>query len=98
MEDIKLGFPSDMEMPPEPPQKRAEELEDAVVVKKPTRNKGFEQLKQPQKKKPEPEKTVVKATPEEAKAEALRPKLDRPQIRQGGKIVRKGPKGQARPI
>ena len=54
-QDIVIGAPEFMEMPPEPPQKRAEEV---GLVRKPhrqERNKGFE-LPQPQRVEREEEK------------------------------------------
>jgi hypothetical protein len=99
MEEIIIGAPEFMEMPPEPPQKRAEEV---GLVRKPhrqERNKGFE-LPQPQRaeKEEEKEEKVEKVTPAEAKAAAVRPNLDRAPVRQKGKIARKAPRGQARPL
>lgn len=85
-------------MPPEPPQKRAEEV---GLVRKPEHNKsrGFESLKQPERPKAKNEEVMVqKATPAQAKAEALKPKLDRIPVRKEGKIARKSPRGQARPL
>ena len=99
MEEIIIGAPEFMEMPPEPPQKRAEEV---GLVRKPhrqERNKGFE-LPQPQRaeKEEEKEEKVEKVTPAEAKAAAVRPNLDRTPVRRKGKIARKAPRGQARPL
>jgi hypothetical protein len=98
-QDIVIGAPEFMEMPPEPPQKRAEEV---GLVRKPhrqERNKGFE-LPQPQRveREEEKEEKVEEVTPAEAKAAAVRPNLDRLPVRQKGKIQRKAPRGQARPL
>lgn len=98
MEDIKIGEPLGSEMPPEPPQLRAEEIgQSQEVAKRKSKKEGFA-IKQPVKKKEVKVDEVRKVTPEEAKAEALRPRLDRPQVRREGKIARKVPKGQARPL
>lgn len=99
-QDIIIGAPEHMEMPPEPPQKRAEEVGLAHKPNRPERRRGFE-LKQPEraeKKEEEKEEKVEKVTPAEAKAAAVRPNLDRTPVRQKGKIARKAARGQARPL
>ena len=99
-QDIIIGAPEHMEMPPEPPQLRAEEV---GLVRKPhrqERNKGFE-LPQPsraEKKEEKEEEKIEEVTPAEAKAAAVRPNLDRAPVTQKGKIQRKAPRGQARPL
>lgn len=99
MEDIRIGEMPGSEMPPEPPQQRAEEIgQDQKIKKRTSKKEGFS-VKQPVKKQAKKEEEEVKtASPEEAKAEAMRPKLDRPQVVREGKIRRKIPKGSARPL
>jgi hypothetical protein len=86
------------DMPPEPPQLPASEVGQSRKhhrsEKKPS---GFE-LRQPEREEPKEEKELAPVTPEQARAEALRPRLDRAPVRREGKTVRKAPKGQARPI
>lgn len=99
-QDIIIGAPEHMEMPPEPPQLRAEEVGLVRKPNRPERSRGFE-LKQPEraeKKEEEREEKIEKVTPAEAKAAAVRPNLDRVPVRQKGKIARKAPRGQARPL
>jgi len=99
MEEIIIGAPEEMEMPPEPPQQRAEELGLVRRPNKPIHRRGFE-LPQPERaeKKEEKEEKIEKVTPAQAKAAAVRPNLDRAPVRQKGKIQRKAPRGQARPL
>lgn len=88
------------EMPPEPPQLPASEVGQARKPNKPEHKKpnGFE-MKQPEREEPKEEKKELeKVTPAQAKAEAIRPKLDRAPVRREGKTIRKAPKGQARPL
>jgi len=101
MEEIRIGSFENFEMPPEPPQKKASELEDHVDnrAKKRTSRKGSSEMSQPtRKKKPEEGVEIEKATPEKVKAEAIKPNIDRPKVIRGGKIARKTPKGIARPL
>ena len=95
MEEIRIGEPLEMEMPPEPPQLRAEDVGQEQVQEKRTKKKEGFSFKQPERKKEEPKPVV---TPAEAKAEALKPRLDRPNVIQEGKIRSKAPKGTPRPI
>ena len=101
MEEVRIGSFENFEMPPEPPQKRAEELEDHVDnrAKKRISRKGSSQMSQPvRKKKDEEGADIEKASPEKAKAEAIKPNIDRPKVTREGKIARKTPKGIARPL
>jgi hypothetical protein len=101
MEEIRIGGFDDMEMPPEPPQKRASELEGYVDnrAKRNTKS-GFADLKQPERKKAKPKKedVIEVVTPEQAQAEASRPSIDRISAEREGKISRKVPRGIARPL
>ena len=102
MEEIRIGGFDDMEMPPEPPQKRASELEGYVDnrAKRNTKS-GFADLKQPERKKAKPkeEEVVIEAvSPEKAQAEASKPSIDRISAEREGKISRKVPRGIARPL
>lgn len=95
MDEIKFGLPPSMEVPPEPPQKRAEELGETLRrEKRENRRRGFE-LKQPPKK--EEEKEIKQASPEEAKAAAVK-LAPRVPVQEKGKINKKKPKGRVRPL
>ena len=87
-------------MPPEPPQKRAEEIGLKSHRPDPKKRSGFGELKQPERPKAKKEeKEEVKAvSPETAKAEAIRPNVEKPKQTMRGKIARKAPKGAARPL
>ena len=100
MEEIKIGAPEESQMPPEPAQLRADELENHVDNRsKKRRNKqGYSELKQPRKKKEEVEEAIDKVTPEQAKAEAMRPRIDRKPLMKEGKIARRTPRGAAKPL
>ena len=99
--EIKFGAPEENQMPPEPVQLRADELKDHVDnrAKRRKSKQGFSELKQPEKQKEETEVEVVaKATPEQAKAEAIKPRIDRQPVVKEGKIARRTPRGAARPL
>ena len=100
MEEIIIGTPEELQMPPEPPQKRAEEV--GASHNKPThkRGRGFNQpeLKQPEKPKEVEEVKVEKVSPEAAKAAAIKPNIERATQVQKGKIARKASRGRARPL
>ena len=101
MEDLIIGAPEEMQMPPEPPQKRAEEVGAVHRPNKPTKkNRGFDypELKQPAKPKQVEEAAVEKVSPEAAKAEAIRPNIQRSVRTEKGKIARKAARGRARPL
>jgi hypothetical protein len=102
MEEIIIGAPEEMQMPPEPPQKRAEEVGAEYRPNRPQQHKGrgFNQpeLKQPEKPKVVEEVKVEKVSPEVAKAEAIKPNIERAVQTQKGKIVRKASRGRARPL
>lgn len=96
MEKIEIGSFDHADMPPEPPQLRAEEVGQGF---KPKREKSRRpELKQPERKEKKKEEVVEVKTPAENRAEAMRPKLDRPVVVREGKIARRTPKGQARPL
>ena len=101
MEEIIIGAPEEMQMPPEPPQKRAEEVGAAHRPNKPQhKGRGFNQpeIKQPEKPKVVEEAKVEKVSPEAAKAEAIKPNIERAVQTQRGKIARKASRGRARPL
>jgi len=100
MEQIKIGMPEENQMPPEPAQLRADELTNHVDnrSKKRKDKHGFSDLEQPVQKKEEKEEIIEKATPEQAKVEALKPRIDRKSLAREGKIVRRTPRGAAKPL
>ena len=100
MEEIIIGTPEEMQMPPEPPQKRAEEVGAAHAKPTPKKGRGFNQpeIKQPAKPKVVEEAKVEKVSPEAAKAEAIKPNIERAVQTQKGKIARKASRGRARPL
>jgi hypothetical protein len=100
MENIRIGESEEMKMPPEPPQKRADELEGYVDTRAKRKTKsGFKDLEQPKpNKEVKKEEEVKKVTPAEAQAEAMKPRIDRPSVLREGKIARRTPKGAARPL
>ncbi len=99
MEEIRIGAPEENQMPPEPVQLRADELENHVDnrSKKRKSKQGFSELKQPVKNKEEVVE-VDKVTPAQAKAEAIKPRIDRKPLVKEGKIARRTPRGAAKPL
>lgn len=100
MEEIRIGAPEENQMPPEPAQLRADELENHVDnrSKKRKSKQGYYELKQPEKKKEVEVEAIDKVTPEQAKAEAMRPRIDRATLVREGKIARRTPRGVAKPL
>jgi len=100
MEELKIGMPEEHRMPPEPPQKRAEELGLKNHAADRKKKNGFAELKQPERHQPKKEesKVVKPVSKETAKAEAIRPNIEKPKKTVKGKIARKAPKGAARPL
>ena len=100
MEEIRLGAPDENQMPPEPVQLRADELENYIDnrSKKRRNRQGHSELKQPEKKKEDVVDAIDKVTPEQAKAEAMKPRIDRKPLVKEGKIARRAPRGVAKPL
>jgi len=101
MEEIIIGAPEEMQMPPEPPQQRAEEVGAVYHQEKPQhKGRGFNhpEIKQPVRPKEVEEVKVEKVSPEAIKAEAVRPNIERAVQTQKGKIARKASRGRARPL
>ena len=101
MEKIMIGSLEENQAPVEPPQPRAEEIGVGFGSNKPQERKKTRSfhptIEQPAKPVAK-EEEAPKVSPETAKAEAVKPNIDRAPNTSKGKITRRSPRGTARPI